>query len=54
MPESSLFNNVAGLGPSTLLKKDPKQVFSCEYCTIFYPIQDEARGKKVPPPVFPL
>ena len=31
----SLFNKVAGLNPTTLLKRDSKKVFSCEYCKIF-------------------
>ena len=28
----SLFNKVASLTPTDLLKKDPAQLFSCEFC----------------------
>ena len=30
------FNKVADLWPATLLKRDPAQVFSREFCEIFY------------------
>ena len=34
--EVSFFNKIAGLRPSTLLKKEtPTQVFFCEFCQIF-------------------
>ena len=32
------FNKVADLWPATLLKRDPAQVFSREFCEIFYNI----------------
>ena len=31
----SLDNNIAGLNSTTLFKKRPTQMFSCEYCEIF-------------------
>ena len=33
--QSLFFNKVAGLRPSTLLKKTLSQVLSCEFCEIF-------------------
>ena len=33
--QSLFFNKVAGLRPTTLLKRNLAQVFSCEFCKIF-------------------